>query len=398
MDHTFIGIIYFIALSHGLMLAVTLLKRTTANAPTKWLTIIAFVICYKLYEGAVLYTRLFEPVVHTIGLLPFMVLVVGPLIWMYVRHVTGKRPLPRLFLLANFVPAIALWLLNSSSVFRNGEDKIASWNALLNSTAGDLPIFYIVLLLSIKVHLGIYLYLSWRSVSQFKSVVTSLRADNSRSLLANMQFIVVAFFILELTWVSLFSAQQLIGLGTLNSVSDIWLLFVAFMVLAIAFIGLQQPDLVFTPEECKLALQQNNSHTEQGDESSNVKYLHSALPESTSTELSQELEDRIQEHNLYLNEKLTLTDLAKATGIKAHTLSQIINQGMQTNFYKLINGYRIQHAIQLIDDPKVNWSLERIALESGFNNRVTFSKAFKEVMECTPSAYKKQHQTASSAS
>ena len=75
MDHTLIGIIYFIALSHGLMLAVTLLRRTTANAPSKWLTVIAFVICYKLYEGALLYTGLFEQVVHTIGLLPFMVLV-----------------------------------------------------------------------------------------------------------------------------------------------------------------------------------------------------------------------------------------------------------------------------------------------------------------------------------
>lgn len=398
MDHTLIGIIYFIALSHGLMLAVTLLRRTTANAPSKWLTVIAFVICYKLYEGAVLYTGLFEKVVHTIGLLPFMVLVVGPLIWMYVRQVTGKKPLPRLLLAANFLPAVALWLLNAPSVFRAGHDKIDGWNALLNSTTAELPAFYIALLLSIKAHLGIYLYLSWRSVSQFKAVAINLRADNSRSLLANMQFIVVAFFVLELTWVSLFAAQQLLGLGTLNSVGDIWLLFVAFMVLAIGFVGLQQPDLVFTPEECKLALQQNMSATEQSDEDSNVKYLHSALPESTSTLLSKELEEKIQQQRLYLNEKLTLTDLAKATDIKAHTLSQIINQSMQTNFYKLINGYRIQHAVELIDDTTVNWSLERIALESGFNNRVTFSKAFKEVMDCTPSAYKKKQQAMSSVS
>jgi len=52
----------------------------------------------------------------------------------------------------------------------------------------------------------------------------------------------------------------------------------------------------------------------------------------------------------------------------------------------------------LIDDTTVNWSLERIALESGFNNRVTFSKAFKEVMDCTPSAYKKKQQAVSSVS
>ncbi|BDX05854.1 helix-turn-helix domain-containing protein [Planctobacterium marinum] len=393
MEQTFLGIIYFIALSHGLMLAVSLLRRTTSRAPSRWLTIIAFVICYKLYEGGVLYTGLYEHVVHSIGLLPYMVLIIGPLIWLYVRQVTGKKALPRWLLVANFVPAMVIWLLNSPAVFRGSQEKVASWNVLLNSTGGDLPTVYIALLLSIKAHLGIYLYLSWRSVSKFKSVAINLRADNSSALLSNMQFIVVAFFVLELTWVSLFTAQQLFGLGTLNAVGDIWLLFVAFMVLAIGYIGLQQPDLVFTPEECKLAEQQGVAENTPDSDKSNVKYFHSALPQSTSEILSKELEQQIQSQKLYLNERLTLTDLAKATNMKAHTLSQIINQSMKTNFYKLINGYRIQYAVDLIEDNTVTWSLERIALESGFNNRVTFSKAFKEIMDCTPSAYKKKHQT-----
>lgn len=60
------------------------------------------------------------------------------------------------------------------------------------------------------------------------------------------------------------------------------------------------------------------------------------------------------------------------------------------------NGFLIEHqnkiyAVTLIDDDTVNWPLERIALESGFSNRVTFVKAFKDVMSCTPSAYKKQN-------
>jgi AraC-like DNA-binding protein len=65
---------------------------------------------------------------------------------------------------------------------------------------------------------------------------------------------------------------------------------------------------------------------------------------------------------------------------------------MNTNFYKLINGYRIQHAISLIEDNSIHWPLERIAFESGFANRVTFSKAFKEIMGQTASEYKKQLQ------
>ncbi len=99
-----------------------------------------------------------------------------------------------------------------------------------------------------------------------------------------------------------------------------------------------------------------------------------------------------------MDDKLSLTELAKATEIRSHTLSQVINQSMNTNFYKLINSYRVQHTVMLIDDTELHWPLERIALESGFSNRVTFVKAFKEVMQCTPSAYKKHNKQQKSGS
>jgi len=389
MDHTFLGIMYFVALSHGLMLTVSLWRKSSKGSPSKWLTIIAIVICYKLFEGGALYTGLYKYVAHIMDLMPYMVLLIGPMLWLYVRQVTGKMKLSSILLAANFIPFVAIWLFNSPSVFRAAEDKIKMWEYVLNSSGGDLPTYYIVLLLSIKAHLGTYLYLSWRSITQFKGVAANLRADNSSLVLSSMQFMVIAFFLLELTWVSLFVGQQLLGLVTLNAVGDIWLMFVAFMVLAIGYVGLQNPDLVFTPEECKLAVKQTTTPESESSES-NVKYLHSALSDETSEALAKELEAQIKSQQLYLNEKLTLTDLAKATEIKAHTLSQIINQSMKTNFYKLVNGYRIQHAVTLIEDDNINWSLERIAIESGFGNRVTFSKAFKEVMDCTPSAYKKK--------
>lgn len=136
-----------------------------------------------------------------------------------------------------------------------------------------------------------------------------------------------------------------------------------------------------------------------GNEQDNkVKYLHSALPDSTLNVLAEELESKLKQQQLYLDDKLSLTELAKATEIRSHTLSQVINQSMNTNFYKLINSYRVQHAVMLIDNTELHWPLERIALESGFSNRVTFVKAFKEVMQCTPSAYKKQNKQQKSGS
>lgn len=389
MDQSFLGIIYFVALSHGLMLTALLFKRSQPREPGRLLAWVAVAICYKLYEGGVLYTGLHRYVAHSMDLLPGMVLVIGPLLWLYTRRVSGEALIPFYQLAMHFLPAVALWFLNAPAVFRNAESKIAMWEQMHLHAHHSLSIQTIVLLLSMKVHLGLYLYFSWRAIQRNKVTSKHLRADNSEHVLTGVQFMVVSFFLLEALWVSLFIAQQFFGIVTLGMVSDIWLLFVALMVLGIGYAGLQKPDLVFTSEEKKLVeAQAQNSGLE--DNSGNVKYFHSALPEDTIALLSKELEEHIVSKELYLDDKLTLTDLAKATDVKAHTLSQVINQSMKTNFYKLINSYRVQHAVDLIEDHNVNWSLERIALESGFSNRVTFSKAFKEIMACTPSEYKKR--------
>jgi len=266
-----------------------------------------------------------------------------------------------------------------------------------------LPPVIVILLLSIKVQLGTYLWLSWSSIKRFEAACSNLRADNSKLVLQRLRLTAMALFALEAVWVLLFIAQQLAGLGTLSFMSDMWLLFVAAFVLALGYIGLQNPALVFDPEEQKLAEssraeQDTDTHKQGQKDNSNVKYLHSALPKNTLNQLALELEKQLREQQLYLDDKLSLTKLAHETQIRSHTLSQVISQSMSSNFYKLINGYRVQHAQSLIDDPKLNWSLERIALESGFNNRVTFVKAFKEVMYCTPSTYKKNQRERQKAS
>ena len=106
------------------------------------------------------------------------------------------------------------------------------------------------------------------------------------------------------------------------------------------------------------------------------------------SELTNKL-NTLQTQQLYLDDKLTLTSLAEALELKPHMISQVINQTMQTSFYKLINSYRVEYAITLIEQKGTSWSIERIAFESGFGNRVTFNNAFKTLKGCSPSVFKK---------
>ena len=396
MESSFLGILYLIGFSHAVMLAIALWFRTESGKPGRLLSVVVAVLAYKLFEGGAAQTGLFRYVPHLLDLMPAMVLVLGPVFYGYVRQTTGQRAFSLKDWCLHLSPFVGVWVfLNSPSVFRSGEEKIAMWEYIVSadhSGVGVLPLAIVMRLLAIKAHLTLYLWLSWKELNQFKNSLDNLRADNSADVVTQLKYLALSFILLEATWVSLFIAQQYFGVGTLNQVSDVWLLFIGAIVLAMGFAGLQKPDLIFTQEERLFSAPLPDIVNE--SEADKVKYIHSALPDSAADDIAKQIEQQLTQYQLYLNEKLTLTDLASALELKSHTLSQVINQRMQSNFYRLVNSYRVQHAVNLLEDKSITWPIERIALESGFSNRVTFNKAFKEQMQCTASSYKKQHRQA----
>lgn len=401
MNTTFLSVVYFIAFSHALMLAVALWLRSEQNKPGRILAVVMAILAYKLFEGGASYSGLYKHVPHLLDLMPAMVMLLGPVFYGYVRKVTGQTPFTWGDWAMHLAPWLALWIfLNSPSVFRAAEQKIAMWDAIAASgdSYGPLPTEIVLRLLAIKAHLTTYLILSSLSLLQFSGCVKHLRSDNSGEIVTQLKGLTISFITLEATWVSLFLAQQYLGLGTLSQVSEIWLLLIGVIVLTIGFVCLKQPDIIFTKEErllSKVPATSTLTEDKQQTDQEKVKYIHSVLSESAANEIANQIEATIESKQLYLNDKLKLTDLSKVIGMKSHTISQVINQHMKTNFYRLINSFRVQHTVGLLEDDNNNWSIERVALESGFSNRVTFNKAFKEHMNCTASEYKKKHRQAS---
>lgn len=89
--------------------------------------------------------------------------------------------------------------------------------------------------------------------------------------------------------------------------------------------------------------------------------------------------------NNYLN-KLTRSDLAKHFGYSQNYLSRLFNSKLGCGINQYINVLRARHAASLIHD--TNYSLTEIAYQSGFGSCRTFTRAFKEFYNITPSEYK----------
>lgn len=118
------------------------------------------------------------------------------------------------------------------------------------------------------------------------------------------------------------------------------------------------------------------------------KYLNSSLTESLSEELKQELIRLFKVDKVYRDCNLNLETLSKKLNTTRHNTSQIINEHFGMNFFELVNKFRIKEAIKLLENADVEHvNIIDIAYEVGFNNKVTFNKAFKKSTSLTPTQF-----------
>lgn len=123
------------------------------------------------------------------------------------------------------------------------------------------------------------------------------------------------------------------------------------------------------------------------------KYSNSSLKESEMLLIKSKLENLFNSNHLYLNNALSIEDLSKELNVKTHHLSQTFTHIFKENFNDYVNKFRVAHSKKLLTDVAYkNYKIEAIAQESGFNNKVTFYKAFSKFTSLTPSAFRKMQE------
>ncbi len=97
-----------------------------------------------------------------------------------------------------------------------------------------------------------------------------------------------------------------------------------------------------------------------------------------------------KEHKPYLNEKLSLENVAKEIGLSKQQLSYLVNQQLGVPFISFVNQYRVKEVQERIkNESHLNTTLLTIAYESGFNSKASFNRIFKDQMGISPSDYVK---------
>ncbi|WP_421764447.1 helix-turn-helix domain-containing protein [Ekhidna sp.] len=113
------------------------------------------------------------------------------------------------------------------------------------------------------------------------------------------------------------------------------------------------------------------------------------LDEEELKEIFNKTIELITNEKYYLNKNLKLSDLSNELSFNERLVSRAINKFGSGNFNKFINSFRIEHSKELLTGGNFDhYTIEAIADESGFSNKVSFYNAFKSDTGMSPTQFR----------
>ncbi|GAA4275076.1 helix-turn-helix transcriptional regulator [Aquimarina gracilis] len=206
------------------------------------------------------------------------------------------------------------------------------------------------------VHLGIYLGVCWNYIFKVKDQITPQLLQWYRNIVVGVSVVWVLYVGILLRWIPFYI------LGAIS-----------FSFLMYLFTYLLLKRHVFALE----------------------KYSNSTIDRLTSKKVLKKAKKLLVEDEIFLQNDVSLNNVAKQLEVTPRELSQVINENEQKNFSEFVNHYRIQKAKALLVDPKyVNEKIATIAYDCGFGNVTSFNLVFKAETEITPSQYRNRFKVA----
>ncbi|NAY93340.1 helix-turn-helix domain-containing protein [Muricauda sp. JGD-17] len=124
------------------------------------------------------------------------------------------------------------------------------------------------------------------------------------------------------------------------------------------------------------------------------KYKSSPLSEEEIEYYSNEILKLLESDKIYQDPTVSLTHIAERISLTTKSTSQVVNEGLETNFSDLINSYRLKHAQNLlVTKNNQEMNITQILYEAGFNSKTSFYNYFKRKTGTSPKDYRARYLT-----
>ncbi len=257
-----------------------------------------------------------------------------------------------------------------------------------------LPEFFNIILLG---SVPVYVFWSFLLLRQYRARILNTFSAIERINLNWLRNLITGLGLVWLIVIGSFVYMNIQGLSQAREVSHLIFVAVSLFVYATGYLGLKQTTVFSDVVERIVAPAPLEERDESGptDERESGaeptgKYLKSSLSEHEAVEALSRLLDHMETEKPYLDDQLTLPQIAADLGTSVNHLSQIINEQREQNFFEFVNSYRIEEVKKRLRNPESEiFSLLGIALECGFGSKSSFNRIFKSATGQTPTQYKK---------
>lgn len=365
-----LAFLYFYAALIGFFFTITINFTKKANKYAK-IFIASFVGAHSLFvlEFVLYMTNYQYQFPHTYRMSAAAALMFGPLLFFYFKSITEEFKF-RIIYLLHFLPTLFLLMFLLPMYTAPSSEKV---RMMLNIHI-DYKTYDTVIFISKIVSLIIYTFFIGKLLSN-KNKERVLNETKQPD--AQWKKAIFRIHIAYVTSYLLYGISVFGALGVISSfIYHLQIGAMSIMIIYIAYMAYVQPS-IFKNEFSLLT-----------DKIFAVKYQKSGLTNALSKELKENLIKLLVEDKIYKESNINLELLAEKLNTTRHNASQIINEHFKMNFFELINKFRIEEAISLLkEDIHGNLNIIDVAYEIGYNNKVTFNKAFKKETSLTPSEF-----------
>ncbi len=343
-------------------------KKTGADfVLAVWFVIIGIHLIFFVLFFSELYIRF----PHVLGLeVPFP-LMHGPMLYLYILYLTGRRP-GKMNWLIHLAPVLIIYLFFGKFFTMSPEEKLNVYR----QGGGICQSKGIYLKILIILSGVLYVILSIVVIRKYRIKLSELHLNRDKLTLNWVYYLITGIAVI---WIAVILKNDFL----------IFSLVVVF-ILSAAYFGITRAGILDHPAVAEPVIKENTGNEEIPEVS---RYEKTFAGEEIIQQVYDKLSLMMNEEKLYKDPELNLNSVATRINVHPNTLSQTINFVENRNFYDYINRQRIEEfkRIVLLQENE-KFTILSLAFESGFNSKTSFNRNFKKYMDCSPREFLKSRQ------